>query len=73
MHAYLQIQMILIELMVEEQVVVKENMVLVDSANEDDRDFLHASLCSAHCPQPNLVSQYEGILHDTLLPRILPV
>jgi len=66
--------MALIDLVVqEEQVVVLENKVLVQSANVDDRDLPHTSPGSAHYPQPNLVSQYEGILHDALLPHILPV
>lgn len=51
--------------------VVLENKVLVRSADEDDRDLPHTSPGSAHYPQPNLVSQYEGILHDALLPHIL--
>jgi len=54
-------------------VVVLENKVLVQSADEDDRDLPHTSPGSAHYPRPSLVSQYEGILHDALLPHILSV
>jgi hypothetical protein len=59
--------------MVEQQVEGKEGGVLVGSADEDDRDLPHISLGFAHYPQPSLESQYEEILHDALLPHILPV
>jgi hypothetical protein len=58
---------------VEEQVEGWENEVLVESADEDDRDLPHTSLGSAHYLQPSLESQYEGFPHDALLPHILPV